>query len=136
MLLAVTACGMPSGVERHGCLTDEIRDAEVVVTRPGGVDERPIPIDCMHDIGLRRVRIGFTLPPGPSCHQLSRVELEETGEAIQITLIAAVNDDPAAGACPDEPIRAVTDVDVAAPIDQRILLDGSTTAEASGSASP
>lgn len=134
--LLLTACGSPSGVERRGCLTDEIRDAEVVVTRPGGVDERPIPIDCMHDISMRRVRIGFTLPGGPECYQLSRVEVEETADAVTITLIGAVNDDPAAGACPEEPRRAVTDVDVAAPIEQRILLDGSETAEPSGAASP
>jgi hypothetical protein len=136
VLLAVTACGMPGGVERDRCLNDEIRDAEVVVTRPDGVDERPIPIDCMHDIGLRRIRVGFTLPPGPSCHQLSRVEMVETAEAIRITLFAAVNDDPAAGACPDEPVRAITDMDVAAPIGRRILLDGSTTAGFSDLASP
>jgi hypothetical protein len=134
--LLLPACGTPTGVERHGCVLDAIRDAQVVITRPGGAEERPIPIDCMHDIGRRRLRIGFTLPPGPECHVLSRIEVHETADAITVTLVGGVIDDPAAGACPDEPTRAVTDVDVAAPVDERVLLDGGVTPRASESASP
>jgi hypothetical protein len=127
-LVAVTllaACSMPTGAERPGCGPDW-RDATVVVTQPGEANEQPIPIECMHDIGVRRIRVGFTLPPGPDCHHLGRVELTESADAVGIILIGAVSDDPVAGACPDEPTLAVTEVDLAAPIDDRVLLDGSS----------
>ena len=127
LLLLVAACAGPSGAERSGCGPDR-RDAEQVVTQPGGVSERPIPIDCMHRIANRRIRIGFTLPGGPDCHVLRRVELAESADAVVVTLIGAVNDDPLAGACPEEPRLAVTEVDLAAPLDDRLLLDGSAAA--------
>jgi hypothetical protein len=123
-ILLLAACSTPTGEERSGCGPDR-RDATVVVTQPGGANEGPIPIDCMHGIGVRRISIGFTLPGGPDCHHLSRVELAESADAVGITLIGAVGDDPAAGACPDEPTLAVTEVDLAAPIGDRVLLDAS-----------
>ena len=122
-VLLVAGCAGPTGAERSGC-GPERRDAELVVTQPSGVDEQPIPIDCMHRIANRRIRIGFTLPGGPDCHILRRVDLSESADAVAVTLIGAVNDDPAAGACPDEPRMAVTEVDLAAPLDDRVLLDG------------
>jgi hypothetical protein len=123
-ILFLAACGAPSGAERSGCGPDR-RDAEVVVTRPGGIRERPIAIDCMHEVSVRRIRVGFTLPGGPDCLQLSRVELAESADSVAVFLIGAVNDDPAAGACPDDATMAVTEVDLAAPVDDRVLLDGS-----------
>jgi hypothetical protein len=130
LLLAVlvTACASPAGAERSGCGPDR-RDAEVVVTQPAGVDERPIPIDCMHGISLRRIRVGFTLPAGPDCHVLARVELVESADAVEVTLIGATLDDPLAGACPPEARIAVTEVDLAAPLDDRVLLDGAAPAD-------
>jgi hypothetical protein len=127
-LLLLTACGTPTGEERPGCGPDR-RDATVVVTQPGTVNERPIAIDCMHDIGVRRIRVGFTLPGGPDCYRLSRVELVESADAVAVTLIGGVADDPAAGACPDEPTLAVTEIDLAAPFADRALLDGSGPAD-------
>ena len=123
VVLLVVGCASPAGAERSGCGPDR-RDAELVVTQPAGASEQPIAIDCMHRVANRRIRVGFTLPGGPDCHVLRRVELAESADAVAVTLIGAVNDDPAAGACPDEPRMAVTEVDLAAPVDDRVLLDG------------
>ena len=123
-ILVFAACGTPGGVERSGCGPDW-SGAMVVVTAPAGGEERPIPIDCMHEVSVRRIRVGFTLPGGPDCLHLSRVELAESADVVAVTLVGAVNDDPAAGACPDEGTMAVTEVELAAPVDDRVLLDGS-----------
>jgi hypothetical protein len=85
-----------------------------------------MPIDCMHEIANRRVRVGFTLPAGPECHVLHRVDLVESADAVAITLVGTVNDDPSAGACPSTERIAVTEIDLAAPIGDRTLLDGSS----------
>jgi hypothetical protein len=127
-VLLIAACAAPVGADRSGC-GPEWLDVEPVVTSPRGGDERPVPIDCMHQIANRRLRVGFALPAGPSCHLLHRVELIESADAVSITLFATVDDDPAAGACPDEPRRVVTEIDLAAPIGDRTLLDGSGAAE-------
>jgi len=127
-VLLLAACAVPVGADRSGC-GPEWLDVEPVVTSARGADERPVPIECMHQIANRRVRVGFTLPAGPSCYLLKRVELLESADAISITLIGAIGDDPTAGACPEEPRRVATEIDVAAPIGDRTLLDGSGGAE-------
>ena len=111
-------------MERHGCNADWL-EVPSVATQVGGVEERIIQSDCIEQIANRRLRIGFSLPGGPSCHVLSRVELLESAEAVSITLVAAVRDDPNAGPCPDETQMVVTEVDLASPVDDRRLLDGS-----------
>ena len=126
--LLLAACATPVGEDRSGC-GPEWLDVEPVVTSPRGADEQPVPIDCMHQVANRRVRVGFTLPAGPSCHLLRRVELLESADAVSITLIGAIDDDAAAGACPDEPRAVVTEIDLAAPIGDRTLLDGSGASE-------
>ena len=126
--LILAACAAPVGADRSGC-GPEWLDVEPVVTSARGAEERPVPIDCMHQIANRRVRVGFTLPAGPSCYLLRRVELLESADAVSITLFATVDDDPAAGACPEEPRRVATEIDLAAPVGDRTLLDGSGAAE-------
>ena len=84
-----------------------------------------LPIDCIQEIANRRLRLGFVLPAGPSCHVLGRVELTESADAVSITLFGTVNEDPNAGACPEEPQMVVTEIDLASPVDDRRLLDGS-----------
>lgn len=128
LVLAVilTACVTPIGDQRPGCGADWL-DAEAVAASASGTDERALPIDCIHQIANRRVRVGFVLPPGPSCHVLKRVELVESADAVSITLFGAVDDDPAAGACPEEPRQVVTEIDLAAPIADRVLLVGSSS---------
>ena len=127
-LVLVTACGGGTGVEPSGCGPDWI-DAEVVVTEAGGTEEQPIPIECMHQVANRRIRVGFILPAGPECHQLARVELSESTTSVVVTLIGAVSDDPAAGACPTDARMVVSEIDLAAPLDHRALLDGSRRLE-------
>ncbi len=90
-----------------------------------GVDEMSLPIECIEEIQNRRVRLGFTLPAGPQCHVLHRAELVESADAVSITLIGAINDDPNAGACPEGSRMVITEVDLAAPVDDRLVLDGS-----------
>jgi hypothetical protein len=97
----------------------------LVVTQAGGSDVRAIPIDCMHQISDRRLRVGFTMPAGPACHHFDHVEIVESADAVAITLYVAVNEDPNAGACADAPRVVVTEIDLAAPVDDRVLLDGS-----------
>ncbi|MGH2417396.1 MAG: hypothetical protein ACRDFY_03600 [Candidatus Limnocylindria bacterium] len=122
--LLLAACATPVGAERSGCGA-EWQDAEAVAAVPPGTEEQSLPIECMHQIANRRVRVGFVLPAGPSCHVLSRVGLVESADAVSITLFGAVDDDPNVGACLDEGRMVVTEIDVAAPIDDRVLLDGS-----------
>lgn len=123
-LLVLAACTVPSGTERAGCNAEWL-DAPAVIAGAGGAGERPLPIECIKQIGTRRVQVGFLLPAGPSCYLLARVELVESAEAVSITLIGALNDDPNAGACPEEARRVVTEVDLQARIEARALLDGS-----------
>ena len=124
-LLLIAGCSAPAGEERHGCNADWL-DVRSVATQVGGVGERMLEIDCIEQIANRRLQIGFRLPGGPSCHILSRVELLESADAVSVTVIGAVHDDPNAGACPEEPQMVVTEVDLASPVDDRRLLDGST----------
>ena len=132
-LVLAAACVSPTGAERSGCGPDR-RDAELVVTQTRVVNERPLPIDCMHGIANRRIRVGFTLAGGPDCHVLHRVDLVESADAVEVTLIGGTLDDPAAGACPAGDRMAVTEVDLAAPLDDRILLDGADESRALPSA--
>lgn len=127
-LILLAACAAPSGDERRGCGAEWI-DAESVVATARGINERAIAIECIEQIANRRLSIGFTLPGGPDCYLLRRVELVESADAISITLFAAVDDDPNVGACSDEPRAAVTELDLASPVDQRQRLDGSAVAD-------
>ena len=125
LLVLLAGCAEPSGVPHPVC-GDEWADLDPIITSAdAGGDENPIPIECIAEIDTQRVRIGFSLPPGPDCHVLRRVELVESADAVAITLVGGVVDDPRAGACSDEPRRAVTEVDLQAPVDGRMLLDGS-----------
>lgn len=96
-----------------------------MVATGAGRDEMPLPIECIEEIQNRRLRLGFTLPAGPQCHVLHRVELVESADAVSITLIGAINDDPNAGACPEGNRMVITELDLAAPVDDRRVLDGS-----------
>lgn len=115
---------MPSGDERRDCNAEWL-DASSVAATGTGVQAEALEIACIEGIANRRVQVGFQLPAGPACHILQRVELLESADAVSITLIGAVNDDPNAGACPEEPRMVVTEVDLAAPVADRALLDGS-----------
>ncbi len=124
MLVVLNACASPSGEERRGCNASWL-DASPVAATGVGVDEMSLPIECIEEIQNRRLRLGFTLPAGPQCHVLHRVEVVESGDAVSITLIGAINDDPNAGACPEGNRMVITELDLAAPLDDRLVLDGS-----------
>jgi hypothetical protein len=78
----------------------------------------------MRRIDERRVRIGFFMPPGPTCYQLRAIEVVEGADAVSITLLASPDDNRAAGACPEEEVRTATEIDLQAAVDERLLLDG------------
>ena len=124
LLVVLNACATPSGEERRGCNASWL-DASPVAATGVGVDEMSLLIECIEEIQNRRLRLGFTLPAGPQCHVLHRVELVESADAVSITLIGAINDDPNADACPAESQMVVTELDLAAPVDDRLVLDGS-----------
>lgn len=124
LLLAMAGCADPGGIERRICDAGWLEVAPIVAQQ-SGVREGPLPIECFDEIANRRVRVGFTLPAGPDCHLLHRVEIVESADAVSITLVGAVDDDRNVGACPEGERMVVTEVDLAAPIDQRTLLDGS-----------
>ena len=88
-------------------------------------ERQMVPIECIRQVGLRRIRIGFMLPPGPSCFELSAIDVVESGDAVSITLAVARDDDPLAGACPAEPMQAATEIELQAPVADRTLRDGS-----------
>jgi len=123
-VLVLASCASPSGSERPGCNAESL-EAPSVAAQVGGSQEQALSIDCMQQIANGRLRLGFVLPGGPDCHVLARVELTESADAVSITLFGAVNDDPNAGACPEEPRMVVTEIDLASPVDDRRLLDGS-----------
>jgi hypothetical protein len=124
VVLVLAGCASPVGAERPICDAEWL-DVPTMAAEAGGVREEVVAIDCFEPIGPQRVRVGFTLPPGPDCFVLQRVELRESADAISITLLRAVNDDPNAGACSEEARMAMTEIDLASPVDDRALLDGS-----------
>ena len=99
-------------------------------TSARGADESPLPIDCMHQIANRRVRVGFTLPAGPELSPPAARRARRVGATRSRSPSSApIDDDPAAGACPEEPRRVATEIDLAAPVGDRTLLDGSGASE-------
>lgn len=121
----LTACAGPAGVEPDEC-DASWREVESVVLEPARDGEAlvPVPVSCMRRIDDRRVRIGFLMPAGPTCYRLAAVEVVEGAHAASIALFAAADDDPSAGACPDDPPRTATEIDLQAPVEHRRLLDG------------
>lgn len=92
---------------------------------PAESEAIPVAIDCIAEIDDSRIRIGFRMPPGPACHRLGGIDLSETADAVSVLATIEAFEDPLAGACPDEPIRVVTEVELQAPVGDRALLDGS-----------
>lgn len=124
LALLLAACAAPTGSPVEEC-DGTWRDVESVIVSPGGGQDGPIEIECVRQVDDNRVRIGFSMPAGPSCHRLGAVEIVESADAVSITLIATVDENPSAGACAEEPARTATEIDLQAPVDDRILLDGS-----------
>ena len=124
LMMLLAACAMPSGVAVEACDTSWRGLDPTIVSGSAGGEQRSIPITCIGVIDDKRVSIGFAMPPGPDCYQLSAVDLTESADAVAITMMVSRIED-IGGACPDEPPRSVTEVDFAAPVGDRTLLDGS-----------
>ncbi|MDQ2689060.1 MAG: hypothetical protein M3Y29_02145 [Chloroflexota bacterium] len=124
VVLLLAACASPSGAEVATC-DGSWRGVESRIVRPGGENAMTLAIECMRPVDDKRVRIGFLMPAGPTCYRLSEIEVVEAAEAVSFTLVASVDDNPAAGACPEDETRTATEIDLQAPVGERALLDGS-----------
>src|SRR5918999_4021509 len=117
-LLLLAACMTPGGVAVTECDTTW-RGLEAQITSGAEEGRVPVPIACIWPVGEERISIGFEMPPGPDCYELAAIEQEESADAVAVTLLVA----PAAdvgGACPTEPQRVVTEVDLQAPVADRV----------------
>jgi hypothetical protein len=121
-MLLLTACVTPSGVAVDLCNTSW-RGLDPTIVAGRADEPQSVPISCVSAIDDKRVSIGFEMPPGPDCYELSAIDLEESADAVAITLRVSRIDD--GGACPIEPVRSVTEIDLQSPVDDRTLLDGS-----------
>lgn len=124
LLLPLVACQAAEGAPAALC-DASWRTREAQIVEPGGVEERTVAIDCVRSIERRRLRIGFTMPGGPDCWRLSRIDVVETADAVSLTLFVSRNDDPTAGACADAPRPVRTEIDLQQAPGTRALLDGS-----------
>ena len=124
LLLLLSACATPTGEAAADC-DASWRDVDSVILQPQEGPTQTVSIECIRRIDEKRVRIGFEMPAGPTCYALSAVDVVEAADAVSFTLRVAANDDPAAGACPEEATRTATEIDLQAAVDERHLLDGS-----------
>lgn len=126
-LLLLSACAVPTGRAVDEC-DASWREVESAIVQPRSGETETVPIDCMRRVDQNRVRIGFSMPSGPTCYVLSQVDVVEAADAVSFTVSVAPDDDPAAGACPEEATRTATEVDLQAAVADRRLLDGSGSA--------
>lgn len=126
--LSLGGCATPVGGETELC-DGTWRNLQPQIVEPGGADERAVTIDCMRPLERRRLRIGFTMPDGPDCHRLSRIDVVESADAVSVTVFLARDPDPAVGACPADGRRVRTELDLQQPVGNRTLLDGSVGSE-------
>ncbi|HET8776226.1 MAG TPA: hypothetical protein VFN76_01070 [Candidatus Limnocylindria bacterium] len=124
LLLLLSACATPTDEAAADC-DASWRDVDSVIVQPQEGATQTVSIECIRRIDEKRVRIGFEMPAGPTCYVLSAVDVVEAADAVSFTLRVAANDDPAAGACPEEATRTATEIDLQAAVDDRHLLDGS-----------
>jgi hypothetical protein len=122
--ILLAACVAPSGSPAETC-DGTWRGIDSVVAIPDDAEAQPVPATCIRQVGDKRIRIGFSMPPGPTCYLLDAVEVVESADAVSVRLMVRTDDDPASGACADRPGRVATEVDLQAPVADRRLLDGS-----------
>jgi len=123
--LLLAACSAPSGAPIADCDRSWL-EVEPRIEAAGIEGERlTVPIDCFRQAAKSRIRVGFLMPAGPDCYELADVVVVESADEVSVTLFLVRNDDPLAGACPEQGARAITEFDLQAPVDGRTLLDGS-----------
>ena len=120
----LAACATPSGSPADTC-DGTWRGVDSVITTPGDGAAEPLAITCIREVDERRIRVGFSMPPGPSCYVLDAVQVVESSDAVSVRLMIRPDEDPASGACPDEAARVTTEVDLQSPVADRELLDAS-----------
>jgi hypothetical protein len=123
--LLLAACAAPAGAPVAVECDATWRFVESHIRVELDAESQTVGIECFRQAGRRRLRLGFMMPPGPGCYGLTGIEVVESGEAVSVTLSVAPNDDPLAGACPEEPMRAATEIELQAPVANRELLDAS-----------
>ena len=122
--LLLAACAAPSGAPITDCDASWL-DVESRIEAGIDGERLTVPIDCFRQAAKSRIRVGFLMPAGPSCYELADVAVVESADEVSVTLVLVRNDDPLAGACPEQGARATTEFDLQAPVDGRTLLDGS-----------
>jgi hypothetical protein len=120
--LILAGCANVSGTPAETC-DGTWRGVESIVAIPDDAEARPLPVTCIRQIDDKRIRIGFSMPPGPTCYVLDAVQVAESADSVSVRLMIRPNGDPAAGACADRPGRTTTEIDLQAPIADRQLLD-------------
>jgi hypothetical protein len=123
LALLLAACAVPTGAAVEECNTSW-RGLDPLIATGATGERQAVPIACLLPIGERRVIIGFELPPGPDCYELAAIEIEESADAVALTLVASLMDN-VGGSCSPDPVRTVTEVDLQSPVGDRTLLDGS-----------
>jgi len=126
--LFLAACAAPSGAPIADCDISWLNVESRIEAAVEG-ERRSVPIDCFREIGRSRIRVGFTMPASPDCYEIGDVATVEGANAVAVTIFLVRNDDPLAGACPEQEVRATTEFDLQAPVDGRTLLDGSQGTE-------
>ena len=110
----LVACTAVTGRPAEDC-DGTWRGVESVIAVRGDGEAEPLAVTCMREIDEKRIRIGFTMPPGPSCYVLEAVQVAESADAVSVRLMVRLDDNPASGACPDNPGPLTTEVDLQAP---------------------
>lgn len=125
MALLLAACAAPSGAPAETC-DATWRGVDSVIARPAGGEAQPLAVTCIRQVDERRIRIGFSMPPGPTCYLLDAVQVAESADAVSVRLMVRPDEDPASGACADVPGRVTTEVDLQSPVEERALLDAAS----------
>jgi len=120
--LVLAACTSVTGSPAETC-DGTWRGIDAVVATPGAGEAEPLPVTCIRQVGDKRIRMGFSMPPGPTCYLLDAVQVVESADAVSVRLMVRPDPDPASGACPDRAGRVTTEVDLQAPVADRELLD-------------
>ena len=123
--LLVAACAAPSGSPAETC-DGTWRGIGAVIASGGEGEAQPLPVTCIRQVGDKRIRIGFSMPPGPTCYVLAAVQVVESADAVSVRLTIRPDEDTASGACPEESGRVTTEVDLQAPVAGRGLLDSAS----------
>ncbi len=130
LTLLVAACGgvvapTTSGPETPVSAppgTGTTPEPEPVIPKPGTLNPRPVQFDSWEQLDDDTIRVHYTTGVEP-CYVLDRVELDETADSVTITLFIGSGQEGVA--CIEIAMLAFTDVDLAEPLGNRSVVDGS-----------